>query len=73
MPICYHPELIPTGWDQQKPEPCEMSTCGCGENANCPVCGFGWGAYPCSCRRHEALLVESVTEYAGIWQRLADA
>ena len=36
--ICYHPELRPTGWNQPKPEPCEMIlTCDCGANQMCPV------------------------------------
>ena len=48
--ICYHPELRPTGWNQPKPEPCEMIlTCDCGANQICPVCGYGFGNYPCPC------------------------
>ena len=48
--ICYHPELRPTGWNQPKPEPCEMIlTCDCGANQMCPVCGYGFGNYPCPC------------------------
>ena len=48
--ICYHPELRPTGWNQPKPEPCEMIlTCECGANQMCPVCGYGFGSYPCPC------------------------
>jgi hypothetical protein len=48
--ICYHPELRPTDWNQPKPEPCEMIlTCECGANQICPVCGYGFGSYPCPC------------------------
>ena len=48
--ICYHPELRPTGWNQPKPEPCVMIlTCDCGANQICPVCGYGFGSYPCPC------------------------
>jgi len=48
--ICYHPELRPTNWNQPKPEPCEMIlTCDCGANQMCPVCGYGFGSYPCAC------------------------
>jgi hypothetical protein len=48
--ICYHPELRPTDWNQPKPEPCEMIlTCDCGANQMCPVCGYGFGSYPCPC------------------------
>jgi hypothetical protein len=48
--ICYHPELRPTNWNQPKPEPCEMIvTCECGANQMCPVCGYGFGSYPCPC------------------------
>ena len=48
--ICYHPELIPTDWNQPRPEPCEMIlTCDCGANQICPVCGWGHCSYPCPC------------------------
>lgn len=50
--MCGHPELVPTQWEQKKPEPCLMTMiCQCGENQGCPVCHFGWGAIPCSCSR----------------------
>jgi|ERR1035437_585395 hypothetical protein len=53
--ICYHPELRPTDWNQPKPEPCEMLvTCECGANQMCPVCGYGFGSYPCPCTREHA-------------------
>jgi len=45
---CNHPELFPTQWGQQKPEPCEMVGC-CEKNQSCPVCGWGFGSYPCDC------------------------
>ena len=48
--ICYHPELRPTDLNQPRPEPCEMIvTCECGANQMCPVCGCGFGTYPCPC------------------------
>lgn len=48
--ICYHPELMPTTWNQPRPEPCEMIlTCECGANQICPVCGWGHCSYPCPC------------------------
>jgi hypothetical protein len=49
--LCYHPTMRPTAWNQQKPEPCEVITCKCGENEYCPVCGHGRGSYPCTCMR----------------------
>jgi hypothetical protein len=49
--ICHHPTMRPTGWNQPKPEPCEVIACECGENYHCPVCGHGAGAWPCSCHR----------------------
>lgn len=49
---CYHPELYPTRWEEKRPEPCLMlMSCQCGENQFCPICRFGFGAYPCSCSR----------------------
>jgi len=59
IPICCHPELIPTQWNQPKPEPCEMITCECGQNAYCPVCGCGWGSVPCGCDREEDEMLTS--------------
>jgi len=50
-PVCHHPHLYPTQWNQAKPEPCTMNTCQCGKNATCPVCGYGFGQYPCDCLR----------------------
>jgi hypothetical protein len=42
-------------WDPTKgplPEPTQMIfLCDCGENAGCPICGYGWGNAPCSCER----------------------
>ena len=50
--ICYHPEIRPMDWNQPKPKPAEMIfTCECGQNASCPVCGWGQGTYPCECYR----------------------
>lgn len=49
MSICYHHNLVPTAWNQPKPEPAEMIGCECGQNMGCPVCGWGWGTYPCRC------------------------
>jgi len=48
---CYHPELIPTAWDQKRPEPYTGETCACGKNFCCPVCGYGHGCYPCDCSK----------------------
>src|ERR1035437_920523 len=48
--ICTHPNLVPTQWNQIKPEPCEMiQQCNCGGNEICPVCNFGHGQKPCPC------------------------
>ncbi len=47
-PQCYHPELMPVGWKQKKPEP-EKMIGSCKHNMSCPVCGFGWGAAPDTC------------------------
>jgi hypothetical protein len=46
---CDHPELIPTNWNQPKPPPYTGDTCDCGKNFCCPVCGHGFGCYPCDC------------------------
>ena len=54
LPMCHHPELIPTQWKQPRPEPCRMvAHCECGENHSCPVCGYGAGSYPCACQRKQ--------------------
>ena len=81
-PLCNHPELQPTDFNQEKPEPAEMITCECGKNATCPVCGFGWGNIPCDCRPMAAIeltttswekaLDWALVEYAPIWERLAE-
>lgn len=47
--MCSHPMLVPTQWNQPKPEPAEMVGCACGMNMSCPVCGYGRGASPCDC------------------------
>ena len=58
---CSHPNLIPTQWNQQRPEPCEMVGC-CEKNQSCPVCGFGFGTYPCDCiRKKDAITEDEVT------------
>lgn len=51
VPVCNHPELIPTSWNQPRLAPAKMNCCACGQNATCPICGWGWGAYPCDCNR----------------------
>ena len=82
--MCYHPELIPTAWNQPKPEPAEMVYfCKCGENYGCPVCGWGSATWPCSCMREwqakqkkDNLRVwydDTSDRYAGAWEALADA
>ena len=60
--MCHHPELVPTAWNQPRPEPVEMVySCECGENYCCPVCGWGVGSYPCLCMRtwHRGILGEA--------------
>lgn len=48
--MCGHPELIPTRWEQKRPEACEMiRICDCGANQSCGVCGWGQGSFPCAC------------------------
>ena len=48
--ICGHPELYPTMWGQEKPEPAR-SVGGCPvHDYVCPVCGYGAGQSPsCDC------------------------
>jgi hypothetical protein len=29
--------------------PARMLVCDCGANAECPVCGYSFGAWPCGC------------------------
>ena len=50
FPICYHPELLPTMWGQEKPEPAQtIGECPI-HNYTCPICGFGVGSDPsCGC------------------------
>lgn len=50
FPMCYHPELMPTGWNQPRPEPARsIGECPI-HNYICPVCGFGAGSLPsCGC------------------------
>ena len=45
---CGHPELVPTMWDQPRPDSAKMIG-QCEHNMSCPVCGFGWGGYPDPC------------------------
>jgi len=47
--LCHHQNLVPTQWEQKRPEPAKMIGCDCGANMSCPVCGWGRGAYPCKC------------------------
>ncbi len=48
--MCGHPELIPTMWDQPKPEAAQtIGECPV-HNYSCPLCGFGAGCAPsCDC------------------------
>jgi hypothetical protein len=48
LPKCYHPELVPTQWEQIRPAPATVIG-GCRHNYSCPVCGFGTGCYPDPC------------------------
>ena len=70
--MCYHPNLVPTQWNQSKPKPCKVITCRCGENQSCPICGWGQGSWPCNCMK-EDVLERSITENAAVWQELADS
>lgn len=73
-PICYHNFLVPTDWNQPKPEPCEMITCECGKNAGCPVCGWGWGQYPCDCGKKdvdEQAIDQVLDRHSDAWKELA--
>ena len=57
--ICNHPNLLPTQWNQDKPEPTEIKTCDCGSNWCCYVCGNGGSMYPCKCFPSEKDVVGS--------------
>ena len=73
-PICCHPELGPMAWELKRPEPCEMLTCECGQNATCPICGYGWGGLPCGCSRRAEVskrIDRILGDYADIWEELA--
>lgn len=50
FPMCNHPELVPTMWEQKKPKPARtIGECPV-HNYVCPVCGFGVGSAPsCNC------------------------
>lgn len=48
---CNHFWLVPTEWNQPKPEVWEGETCECGQNWCCPVCGYGNLVYPCECHK----------------------
>ena len=79
--MCHHPELVPTTWNQPRPEPVEMVySCECGENYRCSVCGWGRGYYPGPCMRARgaerglrAWYEETSEQYAGAWKTLADS
>ena len=46
FPMCGHPELLPTRWNQPRPEPARtIGSCPV-HNHTCPICGFGRGQYP---------------------------
>jgi hypothetical protein len=48
--MCGHPELIPTQWNQPKPEPCQTIGSCPTHDYTCPICGFGVGCVPpCNC------------------------
>ena len=70
-PVCYHPFIRPTDWNQPKPEPCEMTTCACGKNVTCPVCGWGHGQYPCDCEVKQ-VANKLLDEYSELWKGLAE-
>lgn len=51
FPMCGHPELYPTMWGQEKPEPARTIGICPIHDYTCPVCGFGAGCYPsCDCK-----------------------
>lgn len=75
--LCNHPEMIPTQWNQSKPEPVEMIG-PCEHNMICPICGWGWGCSPDPCEDkeqerltisqadHERLLEQSMVEHGDL-------
>lgn len=56
--ICTHPEGI-------KP------LCRCGQNAACPICGFGYGALPCQCDRVNEITQKYKEQFQEAWEKLA--
>lgn len=50
FPMCGHPELIPTQWNQPRPEPTRtIGDCPIHDYI-CPICGYGKGQSPrCEC------------------------
>ncbi len=65
MALCNHVSLVPTQWEQKKPEPCEMNECACGKNASCSICGWGWGTWPCDCNKNEPLVQKDFPPHLG--------
>lgn len=48
--MCGHPEWLSV--HKPKPPPCYIRYhCACGENWDCPECGWGAGTWPCTCMR----------------------
>ena len=45
VPVCYHPNIRPTQWNQSRPQPTKV-TGSSKNNYSCPVCGYGVGCYP---------------------------
>lgn len=69
--ICHHPNLFPTQWNQQKPQPCEMIGC-CELNQTCPICGFGTMTMPHECKNvFQKAFNEAIEKYDDIWKRLS--
>lgn len=60
MPKCGHPELIPTAWNQPRPESVTMIG-SCRHNLTCPICGFGWGNTSDSCDEVEGFPLDIET------------
>ena len=58
--------------------PAKMYRCECGGNANCPICGYGWGSSPCSCgnkiswETHDFLMEKGFVENDALWKALAE-
>jgi len=81
IPICGHPGLIPTAWNQPRPEPAKMVG-SCKHNMICLICGFGWGCAPDPCDESELMVdnllnceeepEDAILVASGVLQQLVD-